>query len=90
MSAYYTIQYRANTGSAWTQAIDTSGNSISAIQISASTGVPGTNTKTFSISGEYRVVTTDVIGEGCSDGSTVQLYVNFADATYPGSCTGPL
>jgi len=90
VSAYYTIQYRANTGSAWTQAIDTSGNSISAIQISASTGVPGTNTKTFSISGEYRVVTTDVVGEGCSDGSTVQLYVNFADATYPGNCTGPL
>ena len=90
VSAYYTIQYRANTGSAWTQAIDTSGNSISAIQISASTGVPGTNTKTFSILGEYRVVTTDVVGEGCSDGSTVQLYVNFADATYPGNCTGPL
>ena len=90
VSAYYTIQYRANTGSAWTQAVDTSSNSISAIQISASTGVPGTNTKTFSILGEYRVVTTDVVGEGCSDGSTVQLYVNFADATYPGNCTGPL
>ncbi len=90
VSAYYTIQYRANTGSAWSQAIDTGNNSIGAIQISASTGSPGTSTKTFSILGEYRVVTTDVTGEGCSDGSTVQLYVNFADATYPGNCTGPL
>ena len=90
VSAYYTIQYRANTGSAWSQAVDTGNNSIGAIQISASTGSPGTSTKTFSILGEYRVVTTDVAGEGCSDGSTVQLYVNFADATYPGNCTGPL
>ncbi len=90
VSAYYTIQYRANTGSPWSSAVDTSNNSIGAIQISASTGVPGTSTKTFSILGEYRVVTTDVGGEGCSDGSTVQLYVNFADATYPGNCTGPL
>ena len=90
VSAYYTIQYRANTGSAWSQAVDTGSNSIGAIQISASTGSPGTSTKTFSILGEYRVVTTDVAGEGCSDGSTVQLYVNFADATYPGNCTGPL
>ena len=90
VSAYYTIQYRTNTGSAWTQALDTSNNSIGAIQISASTGVPGTSAKTFSILGEYRVVTTDVAGEGCSDGSTIQLYVDFADATYPGNCTGPL
>ena len=90
VSAYYTIQYRANTGSAWSQAIDTGSNSIGAIQISASAGAPGTSTKTFSILGEYRVITTDVVGEGCSDGSTVQLYVNFADATYPGNCTGPL
>jgi len=90
VSAYYTIQYRANTGSAWSQAVDTGSNSIGAIQISASTGSPGTSTKTFSILGEYRVVTTDVAGEGCSDGSTIQLYVDFADATYPGNCTGPL
>ena len=90
VSAYYTIQYRANAGSAWSQAIDSGSNTIGAIQILASTGSPGTSAKTFSILGEYRVVTTDVVGVGCSDGSTIQLYVDFADATYPGSCTGPL
>ena len=90
VEAYYAIQYRSSASSPWSPAVDTSNNSVGAIQISASTGSPGTSTKTFSILGEYRVVTTDVAGEGCSDGSTVQLYVNFADATYPGNCTGPL
>jgi len=90
VSVYYTIQYRANQGSPWSQAIDTGGNSINAIQISANNGSPGTQTKTFNALGEYRIITTDVGGEGCSDGSTIQLYVNFADATYPGNCIGPL
>ena len=90
VSVYYTIQYRASQASPWSPAVDTSGNSIGAILIAATKGVPGTSNKTFSILGEYRVITTAVTGEGCSDGSTIQLYVDFADATYPGNCIGPL
>ena len=90
VEAYYAIQYRSSASSPWSSAVDTSNNSVGAIKISASTGVPGTSNKTFSILGEYRVITTAVTGEGCSDGSTIQLYVDFADATYPGNCTGPL
>ena len=90
LSVYYTVQYRANTSSSWSQAVDTGGNSISSRQITASNGTPGTETLNFSIPGEYRAFSTNVTGEGCA-GNTGGFKFNFTDATYTGQCaTGPL
>ena len=90
VSLYYTIQ-RRNAGSTnWSQAVDTNNNVIGAIQLTASNGNPGIDNKSFSIVGEYRVVTTDITGEGCAGGGTIGYYTEFSDATYPGNCTGPL
>ena len=90
LSVYYTVQYRANTSSSWSQAVDTGGNSISSRQITASNGTPGTETLNFSIPGEYRAFSTNVTGEGCA-GNTGGFKFNFTDATYAGQCaTGPL
>ena len=92
VSCYYTIQRRALGTTTWSQAVDTSNNVIGAIQLSASFGVPDVDTKTFSIVGEYRVVSNDITGEGCSAaGGAASFFVDFEDATYPsGACTGPL
>ena len=94
VQVYYTIQYRASgtTTDTWSQAVDTNNNVINAIQLSATNGNPDSDTKNFSIPGEYRVVSTNISGEGCSAGSgTAAFFVDFGDATYPsGACTGPL
>ena len=90
VSLYYTIQRRNAGTTTWSQAVDTGNNVIGAIQITASNGNPGTDNKSFSVVGEYRVVTTDIIGEGCAGGGTIGYYTEFSDATYPGNCTGPL
>jgi len=90
LSVYYTVQYRANTSSSWSQAVDTGGNSISSRQITATNGNPGTETLNFSIPGEYRAFSTNVTGEGCA-GNTGGFKFNFTDATYNGQCAlGPL
>ena len=90
LSVYYTVQYRANPSSSWSQAVDTGGNSISSRQITASNGNPGTETLNFSIPGEYRAFSTNVTGEGCA-GNTGGFKFNFTDATYNGQCgLGPL
>ena len=86
VSLYYTIQHRTIGATTWSQAVDTGNNVIGAIQIQASNGVPGTDNKFFSIVGEYRVVTTDVSGEGCAGGGTIGYYTEFTDATYTGQC----
>ena len=86
VSLYYTIQHRIIGVTTWSQAVDTGNNVIGAIQIQASNGVPGTDNKFFSIVGEYRVVTTDVSGEGCAGGGTIGYYTEFTDATYTGQC----
>ena len=92
VSCYYTIQRRALGATTWAQAVDTSNNVVGAIQLSASFGVPDVDTKTFSIVGEYRVISNDITGEGCSAASgAASFFVDFEDATYPGgACTGPL
>jgi hypothetical protein len=92
VSCYYTIQRRALGATTWAQAVDTSNNVVGAIQLSASFGVPDVDTKTFSIVGEYRVISNDITGEGCSAASgAASFFVDFDDATYPGeTCTGPL
>ena len=92
VSCYYTIQRRALGATTWAQAVDTSNNVVGAIQLSASFGVPDVDTKTFSIVGEYRVISNDITGEGCSAASgAASFFVDFDDATYPGGgCTGPL
>jgi hypothetical protein len=92
VTVYYTIQRRDAGTTTWSQAVDTSNNIINAIQLSASNGNPDSDTKNFSIPGEYRVVSTNISGEGCSAASgTAAFFVDFGDATYPsGACTGPL
>ena len=92
VEVYYTIQRRNLGGTTWSQAVDTSNNVINAIKLSASNGNPDSDTKNFSIPGEYRVVSTNISGEGCSAGSgTAAFFVDFGDATYSsGACTGPL
>ena len=90
LSVYYTVQYRANPSSSWSQAVDTGGNSISSRQITATNGNPGTETLNFSIPGEYRAFSTNVTGGGCA-GNTGGFKFNFTDATYNGQCAlGPL
>jgi len=86
ISLYYTIQYRTIGSTAWSQAVDTGNNVIGAIQITASNNNPGTQDKLFSIVGEYRVVTTDIGGEGCAGGGTIGYYTEFTDATYTNQC----
>ena len=86
ISLYYTIQYRTIGSTAWSQAVDTGNNVIGAIQITASNNNPGTQNKLFSIVGEYRVVTTDIGGEGCAGGGTIGYYTEFTDATYTNQC----
>jgi hypothetical protein len=88
----YTIQQRALGTTTWFQAVDTSNSVIGAIQLSASFGNPDVDTKAFSIVGEYRVISTDITGEGCSAaGGVASFFVDFEDATYPGTaCIGPL
>jgi len=92
VSCYYTIQRRDLGTTTWGQAVDTSETPIGAIQLSAAFGTPDVDTKTFSIVGEYRVVTTAIGGEGCSAANgTASFFVDFEDATYTsGACTGPL
>ena len=90
VTCYFTIQHREDANSSWTQAVDTTGAVIGNIPLSASNGVPGTVTKNFDVTGEYRAFTTNVTGEGCGSG-TQTLVVKFSDATYSGQCNlGPL
>jgi len=72
--------------------VDTSNVVIGYETLSASFGNPDVDTKTFNIVGEYRVISNDITGEGCSAASgAASFFVDFDDATYPGgACTGPL
>jgi len=93
VNCFYTIQHKATaSATTWNQAVDINNNVIGAVQLSASFGTPDNDTYNFSIVGEYRVVCTDISGEGCSAaGGTASFFVDFLDATYPtGACTGPL
>jgi len=90
VTCYFTVQYREDSNSAWTQAVDTTSAVINNITLEASQGVVGTVTKNFSVAGEYRAFTTNVTGEGCGTG-TQTLDIKFSDATYSGQCSsGPL
>ena len=92
-TVYYIVETRASfnaSGTGWSPAIPVGqGGGMGPLQISASSGTPGTDTLTFNTVGEYRVITTNVSCEG--SGSTT-LVVNFGDATYGTSnCSlGPL
>ena len=90
-TVYYIVETRPSfnaSGTGWSAAIPVGqGSGMGPLQISATSGTPGTDTLTFNTVGEYRVITTNVLCEGSG---TTTLVVNFGDATYPGSCTGPL
>jgi len=78
---WYTIQYRANSQAAWTQATQTSGVAMSSYKLNSSSGNPGTATRIFSGIGEYRFITNNIDGEACVS-SAANLVVAFGDSTY--------
>ena len=92
ITCYVTIQYREDSNSAWTQAVDTTGAVIGNLSLSASNGVMGTVTKNFDVAGEYRAFSTNITGEGCGSPNNPALVIKFGDTTYGTTdCTlGPL
>ena len=92
ITCYVTIQYREDSNSSWTQAVDNTGAVIGNINLSASNGVMGTVTKNFDVAGEYRAFSTNITGEGCGVPNNPALVIKFGDATYGTTdCTlGPL
>ena len=92
ITCYVTIQYRADSNSSWTQAVDNTGAVIGNISLSASNGVMGTVTKNFDVVGEYRAFSTNITGEGCGAPNNPALVIKFGDTTYGTTdCTlGPL
>ena len=92
ITCYVTIQYREDSNSAWTQAVDTTGAVIGNLSLSASSGVMGTVTKNFDVAGEYRAFSTNITGEGCGSPNNPALVIKFGDTTYGTTdCTlGPL
>jgi len=92
-TVYYIVETRPSfnaSGTGWSAAIPVGqGSGMGPLQISATSGTPGTDTLTFNTVGEYRVITTNV---SCEGSGTTTLVVNFGDATYGTSnCSlGPL
>ena len=91
-STFFSIQYRPNAQSSWTNATTTAGATIQYNkQLAASNGNPGTITYDVDAIGEYRVFNDQTTGEPCSGGAA-NFKVIFGDATYGTSnCNaGPL
>ena len=78
----YTIQYRANSSSAWTQATTETGSTVALSEtLSSDNNIPDTASFAFDLEGEYRLITQRVSGVGCSSGDS-EFNVDFGDATY--------
>ena len=78
----YTIQYRANSSSSWTQATKATGGTVALSEIlSSDNNTTDTDSFTFSLEGEYRLITQRVSGLGCNDGNS-SFNVTFGDDTY--------
>ena len=78
----YTIQYRANSSSSCTQATKATGGTVALSEIlSSDNNTTDTDSFTFSLEGEYRLITQRVSGLGCNDGNS-SFNVTFGDDTY--------
>ena len=78
----YTIQYGANSSSSWTQATKATGGTVALSEIlSSDNNTTDTDSFTFSLEGEYRLITQRVSGLGCNDGNS-SFNVTFGDDTY--------
>ena len=78
----YTIQYRANSSSAWTQATTETGGAVALSEtLSSDNGTTDTASFVFDLEGEYRLITQRVSGIGCSSGAS-SFNVTFGDDTY--------
>ncbi len=79
---FYTIQYRANPSSSWTQATESSGATVALSEnLSSDNNTLDTDSFVFSLAGEYRLITKRIEGLGCNDGSSY-FNVEFGDDTY--------
>ena len=78
----YTIQYRSDSTSSWTQASKSTGGTVALSEnLSSDNNTPDTDSFTFSLAGEYRLITQRISGLGCSDGYSF-FNVTFGDDTY--------
>ncbi len=79
---FYTIQYRANPSSSWTQATESNGSTVALSEnLSSDNNTLDTDSFVFSLAGEYRLITKRIEGLGCNDGSSY-FNVEFGDDTY--------
>ncbi len=86
----YTIQYRSDTSSSWTQATEENGNTVALSEtLSSDNSIPDTASFTFDLAGEYRLITQRVAGAACADTLSSSFNVAFGDSTYPGNCPTP-
>ena len=87
----YTIQYRANSSSSWTQASKSTGGTVALSEnLSSDNNTEDTDSFTFSLAGEYRLITQRISGLGCSSGNSF-FNVTFGDDTYGNTnCPTPI
>ena len=87
----YTIQVKPDSGGGWQQATDTTtGNTIYNFNLSVATNGTTIGTKhTFTEPGEYRILTTPIVGEACGTvgQGTNQLIFNFGDENFTNTGT---
>ena len=86
----YTIQYRADANSSWTQATEENGNTVALSEtLSSDNSIPDTASFVFDLAGEYRLITQRVAGAACADQLSSSFNVAFGDNTYTGNCPTP-
>jgi hypothetical protein len=78
----YTIQYRSDANSSWTQATKSTGGTVALSEnLSSDNNITDTDSFTFNLEGEYRLITQRISGLGCSSGDSF-FNVTFGDDTY--------
>ena len=78
----YTIQYRSDANSSWTQATKSTGGTVALSEnLSSDNNITDTDSFTFNLEGEYRLITQRISGSGCSSGNSF-FNVTFGDDTY--------
>ena len=77
----YTIQYRSDANSSWTQATKSTGGTVALSEnLSSDNNITDTDSFTFNLEGEYRLITQRISGLGCSSGDSF-FNVTFGDDT---------
>ena len=88
----YTIQYRADANSSWTQATEENGNTVALSEtLSSDNNIVDTASFVFDLAGEYRLITQRVSGVACANQNSSSFNVDFGDDTYgPNNCPTPI